>query len=201
MVDYSGDVEKVKNYYSDLLILQYRQKPRARQTIGLYAQLYLADGLIFQLNDCLNIDIAEGVQLDLIGKILGVDRKVQGLVIDRDFFSFEKQNALGFSTVGALGDGEFKTLQRSKFSVYSLNDADYRTVLKFKARYNLRLGSMASIDDLLFDFFGTDIKMVNNKNLSVTFNIYNTSNLALAAVVALGYIKPPAGIGYNYVYI
>lgn len=86
---YDTEIANIENYYADLLIIQYRNKPNARATIKLGVDLYLADGLIFDLNNVLDIDTAVGQQLDLIGKILGVNRKINGFTFNVDFFSFE----------------------------------------------------------------------------------------------------------------
>ena len=84
---YEQDVSDVEEYYANLLILQYRNKPKARATIKLGANLYLGDGVIFQLQDVLDIDNAQGVQLDLIGKIVGAPRNVPnlGMLEDEDY--------------------------------------------------------------------------------------------------------------------
>lgn len=86
---YDTEIANIEDYYADLLIIQYRNKPNARATIKLGVDLYLADGLIFDLNNVLDIDTAVGQQLDLIGKILGVNRKINGFTLNVDFFSFE----------------------------------------------------------------------------------------------------------------
>lgn len=83
-------IDSIENYYADLIIIQYRNKPKARATIKLGVDLYLADGLVFDLQNVLNIDTAQGAQLDLIGKILGCNRNIFGFNIDKKYFSFEK---------------------------------------------------------------------------------------------------------------
>lgn len=87
---WENEIASVEDYYANLIIIQYRNKPRARATIKLGANLYLADGLVFDLQNVLDIDIAEGTQLDLIGKILGCNRNIFGFNIDKKYFSFEK---------------------------------------------------------------------------------------------------------------
>lgn len=250
---YETEVENVKEYYADLLILQYRSKPRARATIKLGAELYLADGLVFQLNDCLNIDTAVGAQLDLIGKILGCSRNIPGLTLRDDFFSFENKteftvatyadlpetavtndvarvitdethddnttyyqwlngawtyqgetnpiDVYGYSDKNALSDGYFKSYWNSTGSIYSLQDNDYRSLLKFKAAYNLRRGSWGDMNDLYYRMFGTDLQMVNNKNLSVTYNVSANLSTSLRAAIYLNYIQPPMGINYTINYV
>ena len=87
---WEDEIESIENYYADLIIIQYRNKPKARATIKLGADLYLVDGLVFDLQNVLDIDIAQGTQLDLIGKILGCSRNIFGFNIDKKYFSFEK---------------------------------------------------------------------------------------------------------------
>lgn len=201
MIDYTEQVERVKEYYANLLILQYKLCTRARETIKLFAQLYLGDGVVFQLQDCLNIDIAEGVQLDLIGKILGVKRAITGLTLDKKYFSFESAPIpYGFSDKNRLSEGYWKKYNNSIGQATDLGDDDYRRLLKFKADFNLRGGSMAALDNLYYKHFGNDVKMTNNQDLSVTYTISNVDNVIQAAIL-LGYIKPPMGINYTFSYI
>lgn len=197
--EYRQDVEDVKNYYADLLILQYRNKPKARETIKIGAEIYLADGLIFQLQDVLDIDKAKGFCLDLIGKILGASRKVQGLLIDRKYFSFEKENALGFSTKYKTSDGMFKTYYNSTLSFYSLGDEDYRVLLKFKALANVQRASMAQMDENLWNTFGGDVLLKNNQDLTITYIVANKLNIPLLAALKKGYLRAPIGIGLGYI--
>lgn len=194
------DVQNVQNYYADLLIIQYRNKPKARATIKLGANLYMADGLIFDLNNILDIDTAVGVQLDIIGEILGCNRNIYGLNLDTKFFSFEKPNAYGYSDKDALSEGYWKNYNNSTGTAYSLPDGVYRTLLKFKAIYNVRRGSMQFMDDMYFRIFGSEVDMVNNHDLTVTYNIPSTHSVAVEAAIYLNYLEPPLGIGYTINY-
>lgn len=193
-------IASVENYYAGTLILQYRNKPKASATIKLGADLYMADGLIFDLNNILDIDTAEGVQLDLIGKILGCNRTIPGLTLDKDFFSFEKVNAFGYSDANTLSDGYWKNYNNSTGTVYSLLDEDYRILLKFKAIYNVRRGSMAFMDYMYYQIFGNEVNMQNNHDLTVTYNVPTSHSVALKAAIFLNYIEPPLGVGYTINY-
>ena len=250
-----ADIEK---YYQDLLIIQYRNKPNARAMIKLAVDCYLADGIIFDLQDVLNIDTAVGAQLDLIGKILGCSRNITGLTVDKPFFSFEKeplyidtvadltalgnydtsgvqegdiikveedsnhddkttfyewksgawtyldknnQISYGFSDKNGLSEGYWKNFNNSTGSQYALPPDTYRQLLKFKALYNLRRGSWGEMDEMYYKAFGTELEMINNKDLSVTYNVSSNLSLALQAAISLGYIQPPLGIDYTINYI
>ncbi len=195
---YDTEIANIEDYYADLLIIQYRNKPNARATIKLGVDLYLADGLIFDLNNVLDIDTAQGVQLDLIGKILGVNRNIDGFTINKDFFSFEKEPpeiSYGYSDKNALSQGLWKRYQNSVGSSYTLSNDVYRVVLKFKALYNVRYGSWACMDLLYKRAFGDEITLINNKDLTISYQVSPDASLGLKVAQFLGYIEPPLGIG------
>jgi len=198
---YETELANVENYYADLLILQYRNKPKARATVKLGVDIYLADGLVFELNNCLDIDKAQGKQLDLIGQILGVNRNLYGLNVDTKYFSFQKTNAYGYSDKTAVSEGYWKSFFNSIGSAYALPDNVYKSLLKFKAAYNIRRGSWGGLDNLYYRFFGNQFQMVNNKDLTVTYVVQPDVSLALQAAILLKYIEPPLGIGYTIQYL
>lgn len=188
------DIANVENYYADLLILQYRNKQKARDTIKLGADLYMGDGLVFDLNNILDIDTAVGPQLDLIGKILGCSRDIVGLTLDMKYFSFEKLNAYGYSDVDALSEGYWKSFYNSIGSVFTLRDEIYRPVLKFKALYNMRNGSMAYTYWMFHEIFGDEISITNNQDMTITYTYPTDCSAALKVVAYLGWLEPPIGI-------
>lgn len=91
-----------------MLVLQYRNKPKARETIKIGADIYLGDGVIFQLQDILDIDTAEGPQLDIIGKILDCPRIVQGVYNDMVFSSSMTERILWDFHSGETAGREFQ---------------------------------------------------------------------------------------------
>lgn len=200
MVDYSNDISDIKQYYADLLILQYRQKPRARAMIEMGVDLYLADGCVLQLQDLLDIDNSEGEQLDKIGKILDCPRTVQGVYNDLKYFTFHvDENSLGFSRVGDVTEANYRTIRNYNQSQYSLPDTDYRWLLKFKSCVNVMRGSMQGIDEALYNVFAGDVLMKNNQNLTITYIVSSERTLATLAAKNLKYYRAPEGVGANYV--
>ena len=182
------------------MILQYRNKPKARETIKIGADIYLGDGIIFQLQDILDIDTAVGAQLDIIGKILDCPRVVQGIYNDMIFFQFyDGPDSVGFSTVGNPQGGNFRTIQNYNQSEYSLPDDDYRFLLKFKSAVNVMRGSERGIDDALWNVFQGDVLLKNNHNLTITYIVSAERTLAALAAKQLGYYRAPEGVGANYV--
>ncbi len=70
---------ELAKYYSDLLILQYIGKPKAYATIGAVVTPVLIDQMPIAVQNAYEIGTAVGVQLDVIGKYVGVSRNGNGL--------------------------------------------------------------------------------------------------------------------------
>lgn len=102
-------------YYSNLLILQYHNKPKAKATIEATVGL-LPDDLILEVINGFNIETAIGKQLDILGIYVGVDR----------FYDNE-------GVMESLGDEDYRILIKLKaiantsdLSHKSLNEALYQ---------------------------------------------------------------------------
>lgn len=65
---------EIVRYYSNLLILQYREKPNARATVELCVDPIVMNQVKLAVQDAYNVDTAEGVQLDVLGKYAGLSR-------------------------------------------------------------------------------------------------------------------------------
>jgi len=61
-------------YYVNLLIIQYKGKPKAEATIAALADLALDDMIALDVRDAYELGQAVGAQLDVIGKYAGVSR-------------------------------------------------------------------------------------------------------------------------------
>lgn len=78
------DLQKIITYYKDLIILQYRDKPKAQSTVQSIVELLMADGLIFDVRNAYNFDTAIGRQLDVIGQYIGINRLISSGELDDD---------------------------------------------------------------------------------------------------------------------
>lgn len=63
----------MNEYYSNLLILQYHNKPKAKATIEAVVNL-LPDELIQEVTGGFDLETAVGKQLDILGEYIGTDR-------------------------------------------------------------------------------------------------------------------------------
>lgn len=104
---YAGTtITDVINYYANLLILQYVGKPKAYATIQADAAPVVMGLLPNQVMNAYNLDTAVGVQLDVLGKYVGVNRSGYGpsgfiTLDDTDYRTFIRlgiaRNTLGSS--------------------------------------------------------------------------------------------------------
>lgn len=67
---------EIISYYSGLLIIQYRSKPKAKATIEALVSPVVMDELPAKVQNAFNIETAIGKQLDVIGKYAGVVRSL-----------------------------------------------------------------------------------------------------------------------------
>lgn len=93
------------DYYADLLIMQYKGKPKADAHIRAIVKLALMDMLPFTVMESYNLDVASGYQLDVIGKYQGVTRTgytfSKQITLDDNSFKILIQMAIIKNTSGA----------------------------------------------------------------------------------------------------
>lgn len=66
--------QEIIDYYANLLIIQYRGKPKAYATIQALVTPAVMNQILTKVQDAFNVDTAVGVQLDTLGKYAGVKR-------------------------------------------------------------------------------------------------------------------------------
>jgi hypothetical protein len=81
-------VLEIQEYYSNLLIVQYHNKPKAKAEIEAWIKSLIASNVIFDVRDGFNLDDAVGVQLDILDKYIGVGRYYEGTYIADSLFRF-----------------------------------------------------------------------------------------------------------------
>lgn len=96
-------------YYADLLILQYKGKPKAYALVGLFAAAAIMDQLPTAVLNAYAVETAVGPQLDVLGKYVGALRSGYGsngpIVLDDDDFRLLIKLAIIRNNSGSsLGD-------------------------------------------------------------------------------------------------
>ncbi len=182
------DLTDIINYYVNLLIIQYHDKPKAKADIELFVRELFADGIIFELQNAFDVDTAVGEQLTILGKYVGIDRVVNGVVPDRSYFNLvdgsitPADNVLGFSDGSNYVFGYFYDSFASKYNLYTLTDSEMRTLIKLKILLNNTSASFKDIKDTVYNS-NLNLTVFDSKNMVITYitglDVLNIVNIAI----------------------
>ena len=194
-------------YYVNLLILQYRNKPKAQAHIQALISSLMVYDLSILVRDGFNIDTAVGKQLDILGKYLGADRIVTGTSFSRAYFGYSEHGTIApyafspFMLSGTIPpDVQYYSGFNSAESLFSLTDEEYRTILKLLIVKNNAIPSMLNIDNLLAMLFGANVLFTDHGNMAVGY-IFADSQARIALIAKSEDILPrPSGVGLTLSY-
>jgi hypothetical protein len=139
------DVDTLSEYYSDLLVFQYRGKDKARATIKLLAESLLANGVYSDVQDGFGLTSAIGVQLDTVGKYIGVGRNI-GVPNSPNYFSIKDDTGGASDTGIGLRDdtngatnsvGVWRSYTEASALATEVNEYTYSLVIRLKALTNV----------------------------------------------------------------
>lgn len=202
-------VSELLDYYTNLLIIQYNNKPKARATIRLVIDKLLANGIFFDIRDAYSIETAVGVQLDVIGMYVGVDRFFN---IDDpiNYFSFtdydevspELQEKFGLTDYANFDSFQYNgTLNyQSVLTVENrLNDEDFRVIIKLKILQNTTNHSHKEIDDGMFKFFGLSVRPDSTGDMQMYYFISQSISAIMLAALVKKILPRPMGVGLTLI--
>lgn len=203
-----ANVDDIVSYYADLLIIQYHNKPKAKAMIELFAREVLASGIMFDVRDGYDLETAVGVQLDVIGKYVGVDRFYTGQVLD-NYFSFIDYDEVTSPPAGRIGYSIYSTFETKvgRFLTYYgvlssglvLSDDDFRFLIKLKIIQNNSNHSHKSIDDSIFAFFGDTVRPDSGGNMIMDYFVDVNAAAIVGVAIQKKILPKPAGVRLNYV--
>lgn len=190
-------------YYKDLLIIQYRDKPRAQETIRLFISALLAYDLFIAIRDGFDLDTAVGPQLDIVGKYVGVNRTITGTTFSRNYFGFEEYGATSpfdfFGYIGYSGhvpDVQMRNYKESTQSLYAMTDEEMRVMIKLAIVRNMSNGSVKDFDEILDTLFGADVLFTDRQNMTVVSYLVGETNARIFLMAkSSGLLPNPAGVG------
>lgn len=185
--------------YDQLLIWQYRGKPKAQATARLLSGEFgkTWKGLA-SLPLTLSIDDAQGANLDLVGKHVGQSRVLTGLA-PRRLFAFDGSMGDGFKFFGIEGGRWHREGDPLADSV-RLDDEDYRFLIKCKVAKNYMTGTVDDLSRTLEFIFGAGSAVYDQYDMSVSVLIQAASVTAFKryAVQDLDILPRPAGVGIKF---
>lgn len=187
-------------YYTNLLILQYK-KDKASAHITALIDLIMLFELLDSLENGFDIDNGVGTQLDIIGMYLGIDRIVTGIPFNRDYFGFMEygENPLtaiykGFIQYGDTPPDTQMLTYRTSQDVLKLNDEEFRKILKFRIIQCKTIYSLYEIDEALFKFFGEEVYVEDNEDMTITY-WFDSGSTRLATILQSENLLPkPMGV-------
>ncbi len=170
---------------------QFQKSPRLESFVKSLYQPIGPEMLLTVFNDRW-LDTAEGAQLDGIGQIVGMPRKIDNTFLIK-FFGFNSQpNSGTFGEARLRREGE-ATMGGSAV----LMDPEYRKILYWKIAVNNGRGTapeIAAAVKAIFDATWCSIVDAGNAKIQIVFNVTPNTNPAFL-VTPLMWIPKAAGIG------
>lgn len=181
--------------YSDLIILQYRKKSKAKATIdAIMREVDLVLENIEDLGEQWDIDKARNYSLDIIGRRVGVSRTLPSFV-SKGYFGY-------LTTVDAKpwGEGVWYRYGESAGEALSLNDEDYRFLIKAKILKNFQNGTLDYIVDALQRLMSEYANAQDNLDMSVEIflPIQSLNSLQRYMIERMDILPRPMGVQYKF---
>ena len=217
------DIENVIDYYVNLLITQYNQLEKARATIDLQVRTLLDNDIYSQVQDGYNLETAVGVQLDVLGQYIGIDRNVSSEQINPAanlFGVIAPDSPISGPLYGVVDNTQFGTIDAhilgaegdDYITTSQLNDDDYRFILQLRVLQNNINHSEKEINEAVFAKFGTNLVpsslpgsmamsyLVNQSILDLTLKAVQKGVLPRPMAVRLQYLikVPPSGKFFGF---
>ena len=198
----------LREYYSNLLIVQYHEKPKAIAETQLNASTFSGDWGMGDIQGIVDVDTAVGKQLDLIGKIVGVSRIVQGFTFGIPYHSYDDEadqmhepEGKGMSDIGNPVQAEFKDYETARRTIYSMSDGSYRKMIKLKSLKNNTNGTLKEIDEGLQSVFGGSVTIVDNFDMTATITVQSDAELDARLANFVGLFPRPLGVSLDVDYV
>ena len=191
--------------YTDLLIKQYWEKPKAMAEISLQIGMWNDIFTWFKAFETgFDIDEATNQRLDIIGRIVGVNRHVP-YAIQKTFFGFNGDaDMTGFDDPSDPQPnlGPFYLASQSKYTNYELNDHQLWFFIKSKIKKNVAHGVMTStayqsIQDAIITLFEGQAYVEDNMDMTMTLHISPREDAKMIKVImTLDLLPKTQGVRY-----
>ena len=182
--------EELVQYYTNLLIIQYRSKQKAPEQIAATLDKIIIFELLRQIENGYDVETAVGVQQDVLGKYLGVDRTITGTTFSRDYFWLLDYTDIppisgreGFIeyTTDPVPDVQVRRYEESSQSLYDLTDEEFREIQKLAILYNSSNFSPRETDDLVAQLFGDQVVFTDRYDMTISY-IFSSSQQKLVEI-------------------
>ena len=76
-----------------------------------------------------------------------------------------------------------------------------KVLIALKIALNTRNSTTKDITEILWDFFGADVEIIDNQDMTITYNISTDIQQVMEIAVFLGYLPKPMGVGSTVNYV
>ena len=207
-VPIDNPVDELVQYYVGLLIIQYIYLNNAMSEIALLVGEFVQNEIISQFRDSLDLLEAVGNQLNILGTFRGISRNAFGLT-PRNYWSLVRYSSgspgtfFGWGTYTVPPVNDYWLVYNDLDNLaYALTDNQMRELIQLKAEFDSWDGTLGSIDIILNDYFGTNVTLIDNENMSITYQHVATDpdpNQLFAVAVLENILPAPAGVSYSVV--
>jgi hypothetical protein len=189
-------------FYTKLITSEYRiRSPKFMEWISFMAGIFV-DTMTFSKNLYANylIDSAVGVQLDVLGTIIGLDRTIK-VPLDGLFFTWDSDDsALGWD------EGSWASQSDINGSMTELADDAYRQMLKFKIIQNSwdgTVNSLYSAWNTVFSVDGLTLQVVDNQDMTMELIVTGKAVPAVVKYILQDNYLPlkPSGVSITYSFV
>ena len=165
-MDYTAALLKLQEYFADLLIIQYRNSNKNRQLIKNLVNLIFANNLALQIRDkTVNLDNSIGIQLDIVGKWVGLDRYYNQELWTHPYLAYPNYETIkdssysqyqgGFSTYQTFSNNNggfltYKVWQDTRTKINEIGDTYFRELIKLKIIKNSINHTCKNIDNAIW---------------------------------------------------
>lgn len=201
-MNYLALLNKLQDYYANLLIIQYNGKPRASSTIKLLAQLIWVNMILLQIRDAFDWKTAVGKQLDIIGDWVGVNRFYKGQLFDfNPWFSLISWNSIpdnlqgGFSRYSNFDtlEGGFLDYENVLPTQNKLPDEQFKILIGLKIIKNNLEYSCKKIDDAIWNYFNGEV-YTTWQTMEVTYHYKSELNVIMEVALDKNVLPAPTGV-------
>jgi len=195
--------QELAEYYSNLLIIQYRDKPKAVALVNAIMETVIPYETMIAVRDGYSPHTAVGNQLDLLGKYIGVSRVITGTTFDRIYFGYEEYGVTGSDFVGytQYGDepteAQFRTYKEGTQSLYTLTDDEYRVILLLKIIQNSTDNTTGEIDDIVTQLFGSTVLFNDRQNMTISYIFDDTQERLVTIAQSQDLLPRPMAVGIS----
>ena len=192
--------------YKGSLILQYRNKTKAKATIGTFVNCSICDGLPLSLQYVFDLETASGDQLEILGRIVGVNRDVKGLDLTHTFFNFTRYSgtptSIGFQRYTTTQPDSPLFLRYRTDAIYTLTEFELKTLIKLKIVYNNSHETYYTIKTNLYKYFQGGIDVGPGSSvMTVEYTVNSIYRNSFLAAIFLKTVPCPMGVGITTTYV